>query len=325
MRYSMGIAGLLTAWAVLAPSAALSQNLPPQSLEAATNKKLRIQLDRESSHAFEPVFLCITAEQFATPDDAEVQISRSGGEWQSLEIKKKDWTRTQINIPGKPATQRRGVILQAVENGGARRWLFSAAGKYSLRVKVGPDSTTLTLEVSPPEVGEALAWTALGDRVEDILQNNFADQPEQATIDLSAQVIRKYPRTLCAAYCQSYLSITQFKVLFEKNGRSGGAGVYGSVADNLTKIADGFKEGFFGEMTAFYAGYARGLTSDFPGLLAITNNMKTHLTLWGDGVTDMRLEVLSHLAPRVIPVDPAHPEATTNPTSRPYVIPIARP
>jgi hypothetical protein len=324
MRYSMGLA-IFFCTALFVATGSVAQPLAPQSLESATNKKLRIQLDRSSSHAFEPVFLCITAEQFATPEEAEVQISRAGGEWRAVELKKKEWTRTQIDAPGKPTMQRRGVVLQAIENNGARHWLFAAAGKYSIRVKVGPDSTTLTLDVSPPEVGEALAWTALGDRVDDVLQNNFADQPEQATIDLCAQVIRKYPRTLCAAYCQSYLSITQFKILFEKNGRSGGAAVYGSVADSLTKIADGFKDGFFGEMTAFYAGYARGLTSDFKSLLAITNNMKTHLTLWGDGVTDMRMEVLSHLAPRVIPVDPSHPEATTNPSTQPYVIPIARP
>src|SRR4051794_22411041 len=61
--------------------------------DAEQNKKLRVQLDRTTSHAFEPVYLCLTAEQFAFGAEVEVQIQRAGGEWQPVKIDKKDWVK----------------------------------------------------------------------------------------------------------------------------------------------------------------------------------------------------------------------------------------
>ena len=66
-------------------------------------------------------------------------------------------------------------------------------------------------------VGEVLIERdALQERVNDVLQNNFSDQPEQGTVDVCAKIIRRYPKSMAAAYCQSYVSITKFKLLFEK-------------------------------------------------------------------------------------------------------------
>jgi hypothetical protein len=298
---------------------ARAQPVPPIG-EADQNKKLRIQIDRSTIRAFEPVYLCLTAEQFATVADAEVYLQHGNGPWAPIAIPKKDWTKSQVSNVGRIPVQRRGTILQALETNGVRTWLFNAAGEYKLRVKIGPDSTTLSLTVTAPEVGEEESWTSLGDRITDVLENNFSDPPEQATIDTCARVIRKYPKTLCAAYCQSYISITKFKMNFEKNRQGGGKAVYGDVADELQKIATAFRESFFGEMTGFYAAYARGLTGEFQGTLAIAEAMKTRVTPWGDAVVDMRTEILAHLAP--IMLDPTKQAPTTGPATAPAVAPV---
>lgn len=311
---SVSIVYLLCSWMLLTASgSARAQVVVPPAADADQNKKLQIRLDRSTIRAFEPVYLCLTAEQFATTSDAEVQYRHGDGAWQPIAVRKKDWTRSQTAAAGKVPLQRRGVILQALETNGVRSWLFYAAGSYKLRVKIGPDSTTLDLTVTAPEPAEEESWTSLGDRINDILENNFADPPEQATIDVCARVIRKYPRTLCAAYCQSYISITKFKVQFEKNRQGGGKAAYGDSAEELQKIANAFQGSFFGEMTGFYAAYARGLTGEFQGTLAIADAMKTHVTPWSDGVMDMKTEVLTHLAPLVVPFDPAKKSPTTGP------------
>lgn len=290
-----------TAFALIAHA----QPLIPPTGDVAQNKQLRIQIDRAKIRAFEPLYLCLVAEQFAPGVEAEVQISHQADVWQPIVLPAKDWVKTQLTGP--VVILRRGIVLQATEKNGIRSFLFNTAGDYKLRVKIGPDSTTLNLTVTPPEAGEEASWNTLGDRIEDVLENSFPNPPEQGTKDACARIIRKYPRTLCASYCQSYLSISQFKALFEKNSRGGGKAVYAQVTEDLQKIADSFHEGFFGEMTAFYAAYAKGLTGDFPGMLAIADGMKTHMTPWNEGVMEMRAEVMSHLAPRVIPVDPGKP------------------
>ena len=303
--------GILAALAI--PRRAWGQTIIPQMGETERNKKLLVQLDRGSIRAFEPVYLCLTAEQFATPTDAEVMISRNGGAWEPIAIPKKEWTKSQVAGTGKFPLQRRGVMLQALETNGLRTWLFKDGGSYKIRVKIGPDSTSLDVSVAPPELGEEESWTSLGDRVNDVLENNFGDPPEQATIDSCVRVIRKYPRSICAAYCQSYISISKFKISFEKYRQAGGKAAYANSADELQKIASAFKESFFGEMTGFYAAYAKGLTGEFEGTLAISGAMKTHVTRWGDGVTDMRTEVLAH----IVPVDPLKPPPATNPSIEP--------
>ena len=305
-----------------APRFSRAQLVPPVG-EADQNKKLRIQLDRSTIRAFEPVYLCLTAEQFATVADAEVYLQRGNGPWATIPVQKKDWTKTQVSNAGRIPVQRRGTILQALDTNGVRTWLFNAADEYKVRVKIGPDSTTLSLTVTAPEPGEEESWTSLGDRIMDVLENNFSDPPEQATIDACARVIRKYPKTLCAAYCQSYISITRFKMNFEKNRQGGGKAVYGDVADELQKIASAFRESFFGEMTGFYAAYARGLTGEYQGTLAIAEAMKTRVTPWSDAVVDMRTEILVHLAPMV--VDPTKQAPTTAPATAPAIAPIVAP
>ena len=312
------LVGLLGSLALARPVRA--QVTVPQVGEER-NKKLRIQFDRTKIRAFEPVYLCVSAERFATAADPEMQLRRDDEPWQPISIPAKAWFKSEIDGPGKLHTQRRGTIMQAATINGTRTWFFDRPGEYKLRVYIGADRTTLALTVVAPEPGEQEAWQVLGDKVDDVLQNNFADQPEQATIDACVRVLRKYPRSQCAAYCQSYISVTRFKVIFERKARSGGKEVYGNVSDELEKLAVNFHESFFGEMTAFYAAYSKGLTHDFQGTLGIANNMTTHLTPWSDGVMEMRTEVLAHITPQVMIVDPNDPKSTTRPTTAPAQIP----
>jgi hypothetical protein len=293
-----------------------AQVLPsPPSGDSDQNRHLRIQLDRVTVRAFEPVFLCLTADQFAAGSEVEVQVRRGAEPWRPVVIAKKDWDKTEIPVPGSVPTQRRGAIIQAEEINGNRRYVFPDPGDYKIRVKIGPDSTTLNLTVTPPEPGEQQAWDTLQERVNDVLQNNFADQPEQGTVDICAKIIRKYPKSMAAAYCQSYISITKFKLLFEKHAKGGGKTVYADVAEELNKISSAFHDSFFGEMTSFYAAYAKGLAKEFQSVLAIADAMNTHLTIWGDAVVAMKYEVLAHIAPQVIDPTQPPPPPTTAPAA----------
>jgi hypothetical protein len=302
--------------AAVAAFPALAQPLPnvPSGDSESAIRRLKIQLDRKTARVYEPIYLCLTAEQFVAGVDPEVMIRKGAdGQWKPVQIAQRQWEKSEAPRIGSIPLQRRGTILQLEDLNGHRRWLFPEPGDYNIRVKVGDDATTLNLKVAASDQAEKDAWTLIVDRLGDILQNNFADTPEQGTLDACASVIRRYPNTMCAAYCQSYISITKFKVLFEKNAKSGGKPVYGDVADELAKVADRFRESYFGEMTAFYACYAKGLSKEYDQLINIADAMQTHLTLWADATMSMKIEVIQHIGPRVIPVDPDKPLPTTKP------------
>jgi hypothetical protein len=279
------------------------------------NVKLRIQLDRKTARACEPVYLCLTAEQFASGDVA-LQISRDKGAYFPVQLDAKAWAKS--DIPGKGAlpAHRMGIVLQTQTINGKRSFLFPEPGDYRLVAKLGEgDGTTLDLKVTAAENGESSAWESLTDQnVDYIINDNFRDEPDQATIFACANVMRKYPRTVCAGYCQSYISITKFKVQYEKTARQGGKAAYANVSDELEKIAQAFHDGFFGEMTGFYSAYAKGLCKDFAGVLATIGNARTRMTVWGDALEEMQVEVLSHLMPKV--VEPKLDGPTTQPAGK---------
>jgi hypothetical protein len=323
-------AAILVLWSLALSAAAQEATPSPSATELPgdsqshdqQNKRLKIDLDRRTIHAFEPLYLCLTAEQFAT-QDIKVALRRpKEDKFTNLAIQDKEWAKSETSGGLLQAmVQRRGVILQAEDINGVARWLFTAPGEYTLRVSVGTDARPFTLTVLPSDSAEAerQAWEYLADRRNDVLNNEFADSPDQGTINRCAGVMKKYPRSLCASYCQSYLSISKFKILFDKNAKAGGKAVYGDIAEELTKVANAFKESFFGEMTGFYAAYALGLAKDFDGLIKITENLQTHMTIWSDGLIAMKLEVLSHIGPRAIPIDPGQSIPTTGPTTLPTI------
>jgi hypothetical protein len=309
-------------------SAARAQVPAVQPGEADLNKKLRVQLDRTTIHAFEPVYLSLTAEQFSYGAEAEVQVQHAGGAWQPVTIDKKNWVKSDTAGTGQTLIHRLGVVLHTQQHAkelGAERtpyvWLFPEEGEYKIRAKLGPDSTTLTLTVAAPAPGEQEAWEAAAEVTGELINNAFGDPVSQGTIDTCAKVIRKYPKTQCAAYCQSYVSIAKFKIALEKFGRAGGKGAFESIAEELQKVAGNFQDGFFGELAIFYACYAKGLTKDFHGLLALSETMKTRATPWSDGVISMKYEVLLHTTPPVIPIDPDDPRATSQPSTKPAGVP----
>ena len=143
---------------------AMAQITAPPPTDPDVNKVLRVQLDRTTIRAFEPVYLVLTAEQYATGADAEVQIRRGDEAFQAVTIPAKEWTKSETPGRGLLPYQRRGTILQFDEQKTGRRWLFPVAGDYKIRVKTGPDSTTLSLTVTAPDAGEQKAWESLGDR-----------------------------------------------------------------------------------------------------------------------------------------------------------------
>ena len=248
------------------------------------------------------MYLCLAAQQFAAGQDVQVSISRNDEAAQLIPLLKNSWVKSEAPVPGAAGLLRMGILLHSVvpiEAGQKlpRRYLFPAAGEYKVLIKIGPDSTTLKLTVTDPPDGakEQEAWEAITESMDVVLDNDFSVEPTQAHLDNCARIVRRYPKTVCAAYCQSYISIARFKVLFAKNARQGGKAVYGAIAEELSKIAAGFQESFFGEMMAFYACYSKGLSLEFDDLLRTAGAMKTHLTPWGDSVDAMKSEVLRHL------------------------------
>src|SRR5437868_4662142 len=89
------------------------------------NVKLRIQLDRTTIRANEPVYLCLTAEQFAA-GDVDIQISRDKGPYAPAKLDAKAWVKAELaNGRGKLPTRRMGAVLLAQTVDGKRSFLFA--------------------------------------------------------------------------------------------------------------------------------------------------------------------------------------------------------
>jgi hypothetical protein len=283
------------------------------------NKRLRIQLDRTTVRAFEPIYLAVTAEHFVVPDARpEVSVWQGDGPPQPITIDDKAWVSGDTVSGGDVQMQRVGVLLQlkspALSANAVRTYLFPAEGDYQMRVKVGPDAATMKIHVIKTEAREKDAWDRLGLELDSIVYNGLDDRPKQTTVDTCSRIIRTFPGTVAAGYCQAYLSIAKFKVAFEKFGKSGGKAAYESVAKELVSVHDAFGETFLGEQTGFYAAYAKGLMKDFNGMLVLADGVKSHVTPFSDALMAMKIEVLQHTMPKVIPVEPTTlPSAATRP------------
>ena len=293
-----------------------SSNLPNSPLlpgDAERNRKLHIGLDQTTPHAFEPIYLVLTAEHFLPDTMPEVMVAKDNGNWQPVTISDKAWTRSEAPGP----LPRLGVLLQLKSSTGlARDYLFPTAGEYRLLVKMGPDSTTLTLHVQDPELGEQEAWDTLGTLVSSIMTNDIDDQPGQAVVDGCGVITRRFPRSICARYCKAYLDISRFKLMFDQSGKTGGVSAYGQVSADLAKDNENFHGTFFGELTGFYTSYAIGLTHKFDDLMKTAEAVTTHYTPYSEALQGMRMEVLLHRMPKVIPVDPGQ-LPSTRPAARP--------
>jgi hypothetical protein len=294
-----------------------SGTLPTPGDTSTQNERLRIQLDRTTVRAFEPLYLAVTAKRFATDEPPELSVWQGDdAQPQPVVIDGKAWVKGETLAGGKEPLQRQGVMLQlrapatGSGSGAKRSYLFPAAGEYHLRVKVGPTAATLKVKVIATAARERDAWDALGSDVNDIVYNSINEHPGQALVNTCVRIIRTFPATICAGYCQAYISISRFKVAFEQSGKDGGKEVYGPLVKELNRVNKAFADTFLGEQTAFYAAYATGLTHDYNGMLEIADGVKTHLTPFSDGLDTMRAEVLRHIMPRVAPVDP-----TTLPTA----------
>lgn len=280
------------------------------------NVGLRIHLDHEDTiQAYEPVYLCMWAEQFAS-GEVDLQISRDGEPFRKVRLNEKGWATAEIRAGAdKAPVHRRGIVLLSETVGDKRSFIFDKPGTYAVNVRIGQGGgAKFKLKVTAPVAGEQPAWESLDDRViDDIMSNNFGDEPSQGTVNACAQVIRTYPRTICAGYCQSYISIARFKILYGERKKVGGAAVYGAISDELVKVHKVFQDGFFGELTGFYAAYSLGLAKDFNTLLQTIGSTKTRMTLYGDALEAMQDEVMRHVGPKVISVDVAPP--TTQPAA----------
>jgi hypothetical protein len=284
------------------------------------NKRLRIQLDRTTIRAFEPIYLAVTAEHFIVPDARpEVSVWQGDGPPQPITIDDKAWVSGDTVSGGDVQMHRVGVLLQlkspALSASAVRTYLFPAEGEYLMRVKVGPDAATMKIHVIKTEAREKDAWDRLGqEQLDAIIYNGLDDRPKQTTVDTCSRIIRTFPGTVCAGYCQAYLSIAKFKVAFEKSGKSGGKAAYESIAKELVRIHEAFGDTFLGEQTGFYAAYAKGLIKDFNGMLVLADGVKSHVTPFSDALLAMKIEVLQHTIPKVIPVDPT---TLPSPATRP--------
>ena len=285
--------------------------------EVEHNKRLRIVLDRTTFRAFEPIYLAVSAEHFVSDARPEVSVWQGNAQPQPVAIDEKAWVTGEGVSMTDQRTERQGVLVQlrvpAPKPGDKRIYLFPTPGDYNMRVKVGPDAATLKLKVIPTEDRERDAWDRLGNQLEAIVYNGLADHPKQITVDTCTGIMRTFPGTVCAGYCQAYMSVAKFKVAFDKSGKTGGKAAYDAIAKELLEVHQAFGETFLGEQTGFYAAYAMGLTKDFDGMMKLAEGVKSRVTPFSDGIMAMRMEVLEHRG-LPIPVDPA---TLASPTTAP--------
>jgi hypothetical protein len=285
--------------------------------QAEHDPSLKIQVDRSTFRAFEPIYLAVSSRHFLTDAVPELSIWQGTAPPAPIVLNEKAWMKVEAyDEHNELALQRNSVLLQLKTPAATakdRVYLFPTPGDYNLRVRLGNDAATLKLKILPTEAREKDAWDELGNNVDGIVNNAITTPPEQKMVNLCTRIMRSYPGTTCAGFCQAYMSISKFKLAFQKSGKSGGKDAYASLARELNTLREAFSDSFMAEQLTFYAGYALGLTHDFNGVLAIDDELKTHVTPFSDGVDAMRLEILQHTM-NVIPVDPS-----TKPTTAPSV------
>ena len=304
----------LMGWLVMAAAAgcACAEPLTPLG-EGDRNTRLRVQLDRRSIKAFEPVYLGISAEQFAENLGIQIAIRRGNAPWQTVVIPTDPqrplavWNRFESHSsPGLPLLKM-GMPLLVGQVGDQSRFIFSLPGDYKIRVKVGPDSTVLELVVVASAPDDEQAATILGtDMFPRMFEYNFKAQPDKKLQETAIRVIAEYPGSTTANYCQAYLLTTKFRSESNKHEPPlSNKAFYGPLADELDKSADIFRDSFFGEEIGFFTAYAHGLSGDFSGLLKTAELTSTRFTPWADALLDLKKDVKRHVRgnDRIVPVD----------------------
>ena len=309
-RFALWLMGL---GLLVAAAPAIAQ--PTPAGEADRNVRLRVQLDRASIAAFEPVYLSLSAEQFAENLGLQIAIRKGNDPWQyvvfpeDVQTRQDPWKRFESHsTPGLPLLKM-GVPLLVGVIGDTPRFIFSTPGEYRIRVKIGPDSPTLKLTVVTPTPDDKTAAEILGtDLFPKMFELDYRVRPDEKLKAAAARVIAELPGSTTARYCEAYLRTVKFRSESMKHDPpTANKAFYGPLADELEKSAAAFEDSFFGEELSFYAAYAHGLSGDFKGLLKIAEARKTTLTPWADALYDMKKDVQKHLRPAgstPVPVDP---------------------
>jgi len=292
---------------VLASTASTARADPPQSQlppvgEPDRNIRLRAQLDRTTVKAYEPVYIGLSAEQFAQTLDLGVQIKRDEGPWQPLTIPAAAWPKSQVPTATGTIIFKMGTMLlssaDAATADKANAYLFATPGDYKIRVKVGPDSTTLSLKVVPGEPNNDKAFQVIGaDLFGQVFAEEMDSDPAPKLLAACAVVLKDYPGTTAAKYCKAYVATANFRAAFKKHKRSGGKEVYTTLVNDLSEAWAPLADSFYGEELSLYLAYAKGLCKDFVGVIKTCDDMRTRVTPWSGLVDAMKGEVIRHTQP----------------------------
>ena len=278
--------------------------------ERTTNLKLRLQLDRTTIHVCEPVYICVTADKFASKIEPNIHITCKAQDALDLGPMEKQWLCSDLS----KTPVRMTVLLSQVVQGESNRYLFENPGQYEIMVKIGPDHTPLMLNVLAGTPDDQQAFADLGAKdFTALLTEEFDDDSPPERLETCKVVARKHPDSTAAAYCRSYEAIALFKQNFRAHQRQGGPAVWAPVALQLQKMFPAHQDDFFGEKVGFYLAYAQGLCGDLVALTHTIDQFKTHFSPWGDRLFLMKAEVAEHLVkPEIRPTQPK--DRTTQPS-----------
>jgi hypothetical protein len=265
------------------------------------NVKLRLQLDRVEIRTYEPVYLSVSAARFADNLAPDIRVREKGQPMLDLGDMEGQWLTTS---DPKETPKRMRLLLIDASNGTTSRYLFSQAGEYELRVKIGPDYTNLTVTVEQGSDDDDKAFGELGpDNFNAILTEAFNSVPPPALIKTAETVARNHPDSLAATYCRGYLATAAFKDAARIYHFSGGKPVWGPIAEELLASFKLHNGDCYGEELGYYTAHAQGLSGDFAAAIQTINTVKTHLTPWSDQMARMKADIAAHVRP--VEVKPA--------------------
>jgi hypothetical protein len=258
-----------------------------------TSTNVRLVLDRTTIKAFEPVYLLITADHFADALETNVRVQRNNDAATDLGNLEGSWHRGERRLGPDRVQKRLGALLAMILRSDGPHFLFTEPGEYKIYVKLGPDLTTLDLNVLPAAgPDEAKAYAILGpEHFSMLFLEEAVDEPSQVLIDLCRQVLRRYSRTSCGEYSRAYLVIAFLKNRMRETHRQGGKDVYGPIAEDLDKSLRVFRDSFFGEELAYYTAYSQKLAGDVGPALQTIESVKSRLTIWGELMDRLKKEL----------------------------------
>ncbi len=265
------------------------------------NVKLRLQLDRTTIKANEPVYISVTAERFATKIDPNIQVSCNQDKPLDLGRMGDQWLKSDLT----QSPMRLCIMLADTSVGGDERYLFSKSGEYTIRVKIGPDATPLKLKVEAGPASDAQAFVEIGpSNFKALLTEEFGTDSPRDLFKICQTVVKLYPDSTVAGYCRAYIAIAEFKIAYTAHHLAGGPPVWEPVAFQLDKTLPPHRDDFFGEEIGFYLAYAQGLSRNYLAMAQTINSIKTHMTPWADRMDGMKKEVSQHVKPEAVDLPP---------------------